>query len=125
MLGLYHFYPLLCLSLHEIFPLCLLIFLKRSLVVPILLFSSVSLQSSLKKAFLSLLAVLWNSAFRWVYLSFSSLPLASFPFLLSPRVPYDPTILLGIYSRKIYLHKNLYTNVHSSINQNSQKVKTA
>jgi len=28
----------------------------------------------LKKAFLSLLAILWNSAFRWVYLSFSSLP---------------------------------------------------
>ena len=38
-------------------------------------FSSISLHWLLKKAFLSLLALLWNSAFKWVYLSFS-------PFLL-------------------------------------------
>ena len=57
-------------------PLVSLIFLKRSLVFPILLFSSVSLHWLLKKAFLSLLAILWNSAFRWLYLSFSLLPLA-------------------------------------------------
>ena len=37
---------------------------------PILLFSSISLLWSLKKAFLSLLAILWNSAFKWTYLSF-------------------------------------------------------
>ena len=36
-----------------------LIFLKRSLVFPILLFSSISLHWSLKKALLSLLAILW------------------------------------------------------------------
>ena len=54
-------------------PLISLIFLKRSLVFPVLLFSSVSLPWSLRKAFLSLLAILWNSAFRWVYLSFSPL----------------------------------------------------
>ena len=41
-----------------------LIFLKRSLVFPILLFFSVSLHWSLRKAFLSRLAVLWNSAFQ-------------------------------------------------------------
>ena len=60
---------------------CLLqIFLKRSLVFPILLFSSISLHWSLRKPFLSLLAILWNSAFKWecrvlysVYLSFSPL----------------------------------------------------
>ena len=51
-----------------------LIFLKRSLVFPILLFSSVSLHWSLKKTFLSLLAILWNSAFQRVYLCFSPLP---------------------------------------------------
>ena len=51
--------------------------LKR--VFPILLFSSISLHWLLRKAFLSLLAILWNSAFKWVYLSFSPLP---FPFLL-------------------------------------------
>jgi len=32
---------------------------------------------SLRKAFISLLAILWNYVFRWVYLSFSPLPLAS------------------------------------------------
>ena len=47
-------------------PLVSLTFLKRSLVFPILLFSSISLHWSLRKAFLSLLASLWNSAFRCV-----------------------------------------------------------
>src|SRR5574337_762474 len=55
-------------------------FLKRSLVFPILLFSSISLHSSLRKAFLSLLAILWNSAFRCLCLSFSPLPFASLLF---------------------------------------------
>ena len=54
------------------FPLVSLIFLKRSLVFPILFFSSISLHWSLRKAFLSLLAILWNSKFD-VYI---------FPFLL-------------------------------------------
>ena len=61
-------------------PLLSLIFLKRSLVFPILLFSSISLHWSLGKTFLSLLAILWNSAFKWVYLSFFPLPLASLLF---------------------------------------------
>ena len=52
-------------------PLVSLIFLKTSLVFPILLFSSLSLHWSLRKAFLSLLTILWNSAFKWEYLSFS------------------------------------------------------
>jgi len=51
-------------------PLVSLIFLKRSLVIFLLLFSSISLHWSLRKSFLSLLAILWNSAFKWVYLSF-------------------------------------------------------
>ena len=57
-----------------------LIFFKRSLVFSILLFSSISLQCSLRKGVLSLLAILWNSAFRWVYLSFCPLLFASLPF---------------------------------------------
>ena len=61
-------------------PLVSLIFLKRSLVFPILLFSFISLHWLLKKAFLSLLAILWNSAFKWVYLSFSPLLVASLLF---------------------------------------------
>ena len=52
-------------------PLVSLIFLKRSLVFQILLFSSISLHWSLRKAFLSLLAIVLNSAFKWVYHSFS------------------------------------------------------
>ena len=62
-------------------PLVSLIFLKRSLVFPFLLFSSISLHWLLRKAFLSLLAILWNSGFRCLYLSFSPLPLASLLFL--------------------------------------------
>ena len=50
-----------------------LIFLKRSLVFPFLLFS-VYLFWLLRKAFLPLLVILWYSAFRWIYLSFLPLP---------------------------------------------------
>ena len=57
LLGPYCFHPLLCSSLHEMFPWYLLISLKRSLVFPILLFSSISLHWSLRKASLSLLAL--------------------------------------------------------------------
>ena len=60
-------------------PLVSLIFLKRSLVFPIPLFSSISLHWSLRKTFLSLFVILWNSAFRWIYLSFS-LPFTSLLF---------------------------------------------
>ena len=54
-------------------PLIASSFLKRSLVFPILLFSSTSLHFSFQKGFLSILAILWNSAFSWVYLSLSPL----------------------------------------------------
>ena len=59
-------------------PLISVIFLKRFLVFTILLFSSISLHCSLRKALLFLLAILCNSAFRWVYLYFSPLPFNSF-----------------------------------------------
>ena len=49
-------------------------------VFPSLLFSSISLHWSLRKAFLSLLAILWNSALRCLCLSFSPLHLASLLF---------------------------------------------
>ena len=69
--------PILAWNVHLISP----VFLKRSLVFPILLFSSISLNCSLKRAFLSLLAIFWNSAFNWVYLSLSPLPFTSLFFL--------------------------------------------
>ena len=58
-------------------PLVSPVFLKRPLVSPLLLFSSVFVHCSLKKPFLSLIAVLWNSAFSWVYLSLFPLLFAS------------------------------------------------
>ena len=70
-------------------PLVALIFLKRSLVFCILLFSSIPLHWSLKKAFSSLLAILWNSAFKWVYLSFSPLPLSSLLFTATCKASSD------------------------------------
>ena len=64
------------------FPLVSLIFLKRSLVFPFYCFSLFLCIDHLGQLFLSLLAIFWNSAFRWVYLSFCTLPLASFLFFL-------------------------------------------
>ena len=52
-------------------------FLERSLVLFFPLLSSISLHCLFKKPFLSLLAVFWNSAFSWVYLSLSPLLFAS------------------------------------------------
>ena len=49
-------------------PLMFPAFLKRSLVIPLSLFPSIIKHCS-KKAFLSLLAVFWNSEFNWMYLS--------------------------------------------------------
>ena len=51
--------------------------------------SSISLHWSLRKAFLSLLAILWNSEFKWVYLSFSPLPLASLLFSAICKASWD------------------------------------
>ena len=69
-------------------PLVSLLFLKRSLVFPILLFSPISLHWLLRKAFLSLFAILWNSAFKWVYLSFS--PLLFTSLLFTPTCKASP-----------------------------------
>ena len=72
LLGLYHFCPLLGLSLakmlHWYFQFSL-----RDLVFPLLLLYSSFIHCSLKKAFLSLHAFLWRSAFSWMYLSLSPL----------------------------------------------------
>ena len=63
--------------------------LKRSLVFPILLFSSISFCWSLRKAFLSLLSNLWNSAFKMIYLSFSPLPFTSLLFIAICKASWD------------------------------------
>ena len=77
-------------------------FLKKSLVFPILLFSSISFHWSLRKSFLSLLAVLWNCAFRQVYPFFSPLPFTSLLFSNICKVSLDnhfsffPFLFLGM-----------------------------
>ena len=63
-----------------------MIFLKRSLDFPIVLFPSISLHWSLRRAFLSLLAPHWNSAFRWAYPSF--FPLLFDSLLWTPLWPW-------------------------------------
>ena len=60
-------------------PLVSLIFLKKSLVFPFYCFL-LFLCIVLRKAFLYLLTILWNSEFRWICFSFSPLP---FTFLFS------------------------------------------
>ena len=42
-----------------------------------------------EEGFLSLLAILWNSAFKWVYLFFSPLPLASILFSVICKTSSD------------------------------------
>ena len=59
-------------------PLISLVFLKRSLVFPMQLFSLFLCIVHLRRAsYLSRLPVLWNSVFSWVYLTLSPLPFTS------------------------------------------------
>ena len=92
---------------------------KRALVFPILLFSSISLHWSPRKAFLSLLAILWNSSFRWVYLSFSPLPFASLLFSAICKASSDKHFaFLHFFSLGMVLITTTYmvsrTSIHSS-----------
>ena len=99
-------------------PLVSLIFLKRSLVFPILLFSSISLHWSLRKAFLPLLAILWNSAFKWLYLSFPFLLCLSCLFFSQLFVRSLQTTILPFFSMGMVLIPvsctMSWTSVHSS-----------
>ena len=56
---------------------------------------SITLQWSLGKAFLSFCPILWNSAFKWVYLFFS--PCLSFLFFSQLFVKPPQTIILPFY----------------------------
>ena len=95
------------------------IILKRSLVFPILLCPSISLHCSLEKTCLSLLAILWNSAFSWVYLSFSPLPFTSLLFSAIFKASSDNhfdflhLMLLGMVLVTTS-YKMLWISIHSS-----------
>ena len=104
---------------HMKYSLCISNFLKRSLVFPILLFSSISLRWSLRNAFLSLFAILWISAFTWVYLSFSPSLFASLLFTAICKGSSDSCFaflhffFLGMVLIPIYCTMS-WTSVHSS-----------
>ena len=97
------------------FPLVSLIFLTRSLVFSSLLFSSISLHWSLRKAFLSLLAILWNSSFKWVFF-FSPLPFSSFHSYLQGLLRKPFCLFTLLFLGDGLGHCLLYnvTNIHSS-----------
>ena len=98
-------------------PLVSLIFFKKSLLFPIL-FSFISLHCSLR-AFLSLFAILWNSAFSWVYLSLSHLPYASLLFTATCKAASNnPFAFLHLFFlRTVWVTASctmLWTSIQSS-----------
>ena len=76
-------------------------------------------QWPLRKAFLPLLAILWNSAFRWVYLSFSPLLLSSLLFTAIfkacslSRFDFLHFFFLGMVLIPVFW-TNSQTSIHSS-----------
>ena len=95
-------------------------FLEGSLVFPILLFSSISMPCSLRKAFFkSFLAILWNSAFRLMYLFFFPLLFTSLLFSAICKASSDNHFaflhffFLGMVLITTYCTM-LWTSVHSS-----------
>ena len=98
-------------------PLMLPVFLTSSLIFPLLLFSSMIKHCSLKKTFLSLLAIFWNSAFNWMYLSLSPL---LFPYSSTSCKAYSDNhfaFLLFFFFGMVLFTASctiLQTSVHSS-----------
>ena len=81
LLGPCCFCPLFCPSLHEMFFSISNILEEISSLSHSVVFLLLLCIIHLQKTLLFLLAVLWNSAFIWVYLSLTPLPLTSFLFL--------------------------------------------
>ena len=96
-------------------PLVSPIFLKRSLIFPVRLFYSISLHCSLKKAFLFLLSILWNSAFSWIYLSLSSLSFASLLFSAICKASSDNHFVVAcILPYFFHVYINIWTYIWRS-----------
>ena len=77
-------------------PLVSLIFLKRSLVFPILLFSSISLHWSLRKAFLLFFGTLHSDEFIFTFLLCFWLLFFSQPFVRPPQTAILLFFFLGM-----------------------------
>ena len=86
-------------------PLVSLIMLKRSLVFPILLFSSISLHW---------LLFFWNSTFKWVYLSFSPFHFASLVFTAICKA--SPDVHFATQIRKYYYKNLMHQEEIASVN---------
>ena len=84
-----------------------------------LLFSYISLHCSLKKSFLSLLAIFWNSIFKWVYLSLSPSPSGllffSQLFLRPPQTTPLPSCISFSFVLITTSCKMLWTSVQSPL----------
>ena len=81
---------------------------------------------SLRKAFLSLLAILWNSAFKWVYLPFWPLCLASLLFSAICKASSDNhfAFLHFFFLGMVLISTSCtmsWTSVHSSLEARSPK----
>jgi len=98
------------------FPFSSFFFLRDLYSFPFYYFPLIYLHWSLKKAFLSLLAILWNSAFSLVYLSLSPLPFVSLLFSAICKVSSDSNFafLNFFFLGMILGHHLLYnvTNLH-------------
>jgi len=97
-------------------PLVSLIFLKRSLVFPILLFSSISLHCSLSKAFFTFLSILQNSssdAYIFPFLPCLSLLFFSQLFIRPPLTTILHFFFLGMILITTFCTMS-WTSVHSS-----------
>ena len=95
------------------------IFLKRSLVFPIPLITSF-FSLFTQESFISLLAILWNSAFSCVYLSLYTLPLASLLFSALCKASSDNHFtFLDIFFLGMVLVTDSYTTLRISIHSSS------
>ena len=86
-------------------------------IFPILLFSSISLHWSVRKAFLSLLAILWNSAFKWTYLFFSPLLFTSLLFTAICKRQWTGRETGSIVSHKLALAMGTCRLLSQGLNQ--------
>ena len=101
-------------------PLVSQIFLKSSLVFPILLIPSISLHWSLSKVFLLFLAILWNCAFKWVYLFFSPFLFASILFTAICKASSDSYFaFLHLFFLGMFLIPVSYTMSWTYVNSSS------
>ena len=96
------------------------IFLKRSLVFPLLLFSSIIKHCSLKKAFLSLLAIFLNLASNWMCVSLSPLlfsSLHSFTICKASSDNHFAVLLFFLFWMVLFTISCtiLWTSIHSSL----------